>query len=269
MIPERRHHVILQLLRREGILGVRSRTAYLDVSHMTVRRDVIALEVTGKVSSVRGGIRLSERHRQEHPRDPELRAQPGARRENAIAQLPAESIKDDMVVFLDAGTSCRLVVPFLAERRHVTVMTNDFYIVTSLLAYLNIETIHTGGALDPASASSYGPLATDVLKFVNIDLSFLSLDTWNVSRGLMAPSMDKIEVQRAVLRASSSRFLLADSATFGAVSLFNVAPLQMFDAVITDDQLPQDVKDDIRQLGVTVRLATFEEAQRTMISLPG
>lgn len=260
MIPEQRHQEILRLLRQEGIVSVRSLTAYMNVSHMTVRRDITALEAAGQVNSVRGGVRLTERHSQEHPRDPELRAQSGARREKAIAKLAAQSIKDDMVVFLDAGTSCRSLVPFLFERRRLTVMTNDFYIVTSLFAYPDIETIHTGGAVDPASASSQGPLATEVLKFVNIDLSFLSSGTWNISRGLMAPSMDKIEVQRAVLKASSSTFLLADSTTFGAVSLFNVAPLQRLDGVVTDDQLPQGVQNSIRNLGVTVSLATFDEA---------
>lgn len=257
MIPEQRHQEILRLLRQEGILSVRSLTAYMNVSHMTVRRDITALVATGQVSSVHGGVRLAERHSQEPPREPEFRPQPGPPREKAIAELAAQSVEDDMVVFLDAGTACQSLVPFLAARRHLTVVTNDFYIVTSLFAYPNIETIHTGGAVDPASASSYGPLATEALKFVNIDLSFLSGGTWNISRGLMAPSMDKIEVKRAALKASSSRFLLADSTTFGAVSLFNVAPLQRFDAVVTDDQLPLDVQNNIRKLGVTVRLATF------------
>ncbi len=259
MIPEQRHQEILRLLRQEGILSVRGLTAYMNVSHMTVRRDITALESTGQVSSVRGGVRLTKQHGQEPAGEPKLRAQPGAPREKAIAKLAAQSIKDDMVVFFDAGTACRSLVPFLAARRHLTVVTNDFYIVTSLFAYPNIETIHTGGVVDPASASGQGPLATEMLKFVNIDLSFLSSRTWNISRGLMAPSMDEIEVKRAALKASSSRFLLADSTTFGTVSLFNIAPLQMLDTVVTDDQLPLDVQNNIRQLGVTVRLATFGE----------
>ncbi|MBT2555901.1 DeoR/GlpR family DNA-binding transcription regulator [Arthrobacter sp. ISL-5] len=154
-------------------------------------------------------------------------------------------------------------MPFLAARQHLTVVTNDFYIVTSLFDYPNIETIHTGGAVDPTSASSYGRLAAEVLKFVNIDLSFLSTGTWNTSRGLMASSVDKVEVKRAALEASSSRFLLADSTKFGTVSRFNVVPLERLDGVVTDDQLPLDMQDNIRELGVAVRLATFSKAAKT------
>ncbi|WP_374102041.1 DeoR family transcriptional regulator [Arthrobacter sp. ISL-5] len=52
MIPEQRHQEILRLLRQEGILSVRNLTAYMNVSHMTVRRDITALEASGQVASV-------------------------------------------------------------------------------------------------------------------------------------------------------------------------------------------------------------------------
>ena len=61
-----------------------------------------------------------------------------------------------MVVFLDAGTTCQSAVPYLGGRKDLTVVTNDFYAVTSLFAYRNIETIHTGGVVDPSSGSSSG-----------------------------------------------------------------------------------------------------------------
>ena len=120
-----------------------------------------------------------------------------------------------MVVFLDAGTTCQSVVPYLGGRKNITVVTNDFYVVTSLFAYPNIETIHTGGVVDPSSASSSGRIAADAIKSINIDLFFLSTGTWNMSRGVTTPSMDKVEVKLAALEASSSCFLLADSTKFG------------------------------------------------------
>lgn len=61
LIPEQRHQEILRLLRREGVLSIHSLTDYMNVSHMTVRRDVTALEGSGQVVSVQGGVRLAER----------------------------------------------------------------------------------------------------------------------------------------------------------------------------------------------------------------
>jgi DeoR/GlpR family transcriptional regulator of sugar metabolism len=146
-------------------------------------------------------------------------------------------------------------VPYLSERKNLTVVTNDFYVVTSLFAHPHVEAIHTGGAVDPSSASSAGRIAAEAIKGINIDLFFLSTGTWNMSRGVTTPSMDKVEMKLAALEASTSCFLLADSTKFGTVSKFRVAPLDKLDAVVTDDQLPFEMQESIRELGVTVHVA--------------
>jgi DeoR/GlpR family transcriptional regulator of sugar metabolism len=191
----------------------------------------------------------------------EYRAQLELPRKQAIAELAAQFVDDGMVVFLDAGTTCQSVVPHLSARRNVTVVTNDFYVVTSLFAYPNIETIHTGGVVDASSASSCGRIAAEAVKNINIDLFFLSTGTWNMSRGVTTPSMDKVEVKLAALERSTSCFLLADSTKFGTVSRFRVTPLEKLDAVITDDQLPQEMQENIRDLGVSVHVPGLRTAE--------
>jgi DeoR/GlpR family transcriptional regulator of sugar metabolism len=261
LIPEQRHQEILRLLRREGVLSIRSLTDYMNVSHMTVRRDITALEDAGQVVSVQGGVRLADWTSQEPPREREFRAQLELPRKQAIAELAAQSVEDDMVLFLDAGTTCQSVVPFLGARKNLTVVTNDFYVVTSLFAYPNIETIHTGGVVDVSSASSSGRIAADSIKMINIDLFFLSTGTWNMSRGVTTPSMDKVEVKLAAMAAASSCFLLADSTKFGTYAKFKVTPIEGLDAVVTDEELPHEIQDNIRDLGVSVHVAPLRRAE--------
>ncbi|MFF1882253.1 DeoR/GlpR family DNA-binding transcription regulator [Pseudarthrobacter sp. NPDC058196] len=126
LIPEQRRQEILRLLRREGVLSIRSLTNYMNVSHMTVRRDVTALEGSGQVLSVQGGVRLAERTGHASPKKLESRAQPELPLKQAIAQLAARHIEDGMVVFLDAGTTCLSVAPHLGARKNLTVVTNNF-----------------------------------------------------------------------------------------------------------------------------------------------
>lgn len=106
--------------------------------------------------SVQGGVRLTEWTRQEPPRERESRAQLVPARKQAIAELAAGFVDDGMVVFLDAGSTCQSVVPHLAGRQNLTVVTNDFHVVSNLFAYPEVETIHTGGFVDQSSASSCG-----------------------------------------------------------------------------------------------------------------
>lgn len=159
-----------------------------------------------------------------------------------------------MVVFLDAGTTCQSVVPHLGARKNLTVVTNNFYVVTSLFAHPHIEVIRTGGAVDSSKGSSEGRIAADAIKGVSIDLSFLSTGTWNMSRGATTPSMDKVEVKLAALEASTSCFLLADSTKWNGLE-FRVTAIEKLDAVVTDEQLHRETQENIRDLGVAVHVA--------------
>ncbi|MHC6592886.1 DeoR/GlpR family DNA-binding transcription regulator [Arthrobacter sp. C152] len=259
LIPEQRRQEILRLLRREGILSIRSLTDYMSVSHMTVRRDITALENSGQVVSVQGGARLAERTGNAFPGEREFTAQLELPRKQAIAQLAARFVEDDMVIFLDAGTTCQSVVNYLGARKNLTVVTNNFHVVTSFYAHPHVQVIHTGGAVDPSSGSSEGRIAADTIKGVNIDLSFLSTGTWNMQRGVTTPSMDKVEVKLAALQASTSSFLLGDSTEFGTVSKFRVAAIGKLDAVVTDEQLSQEIQENIRDLGVAVHAACLSK----------
>lgn len=255
LIPEQRHQEIVRLLRREGVLSIHSLTDYMNVSHMTVRRDITALEALGLVIPVQGGVRLAELGGKVVAREREVVAQIELPRHQAIAELAAQFVEDESVVFLDAGRTCRSMVPCISTRKNLTVITNDFHVVSGLSAQPHIEVIHTGGAVDASSASSQGPLAAAAISGINVDLFFLSTDTWSLSQGVTASTMDEVEVKLAAFQASTACILLADSAKFGTVSKFRVAPIDKLDAVITDEYLTEDIQENIRELGVIVTTA--------------
>lgn len=242
--------MLLELLRREGVVSTRNLTAYLGVSHMTVRRDIAALEAAGQVVSVQGGVRLAE-SRAQLPPSPRPRREVLERpRKRAIAERAAALVKDGMVVYLDAGTTCQSMVPYLADRADLTVLTNDFYVVTSLFEHPALEVIHTGGVVDPDSGSSSGTLAAATVAAVNVDIQFMSTGAWSIARGVSAPTLDKVELKRAVMRASSTSVLLADSTKYGAVTTFQVAELEALDLIVSDSELTEDTRGRLEELGV-------------------
>jgi DeoR/GlpR family transcriptional regulator of sugar metabolism len=59
MIPAERQQRILQLLAERGVVSIVELTDWLQVSHMTIRRDIQKLEEQGRVLSVSGGVSLS------------------------------------------------------------------------------------------------------------------------------------------------------------------------------------------------------------------
>lgn len=252
LIPEQRHQELLRLLRASGVLSIHDLTSALDVSHMTVRRDIAALERTGLVVSVQGGVRLAERAGHAPPRERTTRAALEIPRKQAIAERAASLIADDMVVYLDAGTTCQSVVPFLAVRTGLTVVTNDLHAALALFALPSVHILHTGGEIDPASAAAGGPLAARAIEGINIDLCLLSAGAWDLAHGVTSHSTDKVLLKQTVLRASGAVALLADSTKWGSTERFTVTPLDRLDTVVTDTDLPDEVTARIEEEGPEV-----------------
>lgn len=258
LIPEQRHQEILRLLRSTGVLSIRHIVDLLGVSHMTVRRDIAALESSGQVVSVQGGVRLADWTGTEPPRERRSRAILELPRKRAIAELAAGLVGDDTTLFLDAGTTCEAMVPFLATRRGLTVVTNDFFVVTTLLEYPEIASIHTGGVVDTSSGSSTGSIAAATLSGISLDLAFLSTGTWDLAHGVTTPETDKVVLKRSAMEAARS-ILVADSTKFGTYERFKVAPLDAFDIIVSDTGLPAEGRDAVEGTGVDLRLATPSE----------
>ena len=245
----------MRLLRTAGVLSIRDLTGLMNVSHMTVRRDIAALEGQGRVVSVQGGVRLAEQPAGQVPRERGSRSRLELPRKRAIARRAAELVRDGMVIFVDAGTTCEQLVPHLATRTGLTVVTNDFLVTTALFDHPGIETIHTGGAVDVASGSASGPLAAATVATLSLDVFFLSSGAWDLTHGVTTPSTDKLLLKRAAMDAARECVLLADSTKFGAVERFRVTPLDRLDALVTDDDLTDESTQRVRDLGVTVHLA--------------
>jgi DeoR/GlpR family transcriptional regulator of sugar metabolism len=255
LIPEQRQQRLLQLLRAQGAVSIRELTDELGVSHMTVRRDIAALEAEGQVVSVQGGVRLAGASGMRPPSSRDARQVLELPRKRAIAEQAAALVEDGTTVFLDAGTTCQAVVPFLVGRRDLTVVTNDFFAVNALFGHPDIETIHTGGLVDVESGSSTGRLAAATLSGIAVDVALLSTGAWSVTRGVTAALQDQVTLKLAAIAAASTCALVADSTKFGASSRYRVAGLERFDVVVTDEDLPHDGREAVSALGVDVRLA--------------
>jgi DeoR/GlpR family transcriptional regulator of sugar metabolism len=255
LIPEQRQKELLRFLRTAGVLSIRDITELLSVSHMTVRRDIANLEASGHVVGVQGGVRLAESSGPQPPPERSSRAQLSLPHKRAVGELAAALVEDGMVVFLGAGIMCELVVPFLAARKGVTVVTNSYYVAAALFDCPQIETIHTGGTIDVDSRSSGGPFAAATLSSVNLDLCFLSTQAWDVEHGVTTMSAETVLLERAALDAASLGVLLAGSGNFGSLERFNIVPLAKLHAIVTDSALPEPTRHAIQDLGVGICIA--------------
>lgn len=252
LIPDQRRQKILRLLARHEVLSVHQLTEMLGVSHMTVRRDIGELEREGSASVVPGGVRYARAVSSEPSFD--AKSMIDGPQKSAIAQGAAGLLHDGGVFYLDAGTTTAALVPRLRELHGVTVVTNDFSIVTSLVDDTGVEVVHVGGRLDHANRSSVGSLAASVLRQLAVDVAFVSASSWDLARGVTTPSHEKIDVKTAAMEVATASVLLAASSKYGSYSMYRVAPLESFQTIVTDDALPEIAADGIRAAGIDLVL---------------
>lgn len=250
MIPDRRRDYLLELLRHRTVLGINELTERLEVSHMTVRRDIAQLEEEGLVLSVSGGARLAARDRYEPSWDEKAVARHAEKM--AIAQQAVSDIHDGLTIYLDAGTTTFEMARLIAEHRNLTVITNNFHISALLVRHPHIELFHTGGRIKHENYSSVGPSVIDFLRQINVDIAFVSSSSWHVVRGLTSPDESKIGVKQQLLDIASKSVLVADSSKYGRFGMFRACALEDFDRIVTDERL--DVADQaaIRERGIAL-----------------
>ncbi|GAA3636906.1 DeoR/GlpR family DNA-binding transcription regulator [Kineosporia mesophila] len=255
LIPDQRRELLLRHLQRERVLSVHQLTDLLEVSHMTVRRDIATLEREGRVVPVPGGVRIAgaTRHLQaEASRHDKAMVEPAGKAAMA-ARAAAEVLTDRMTVYLDAGTTLAQLVPHLVQLSGMTVVTNDFAVVDELLASrADVEVIHVGGAVDRQNRSSVGVLATAILERIALDVAFISSSSWDLGRGVTTPYPDKVAVKQAAMSSATESVLVAGSSKYGRFGMYRVCELPQLSLVVTDSGLDPADAQAVREAGVNL-----------------
>ncbi|WP_138469952.1 DeoR/GlpR family DNA-binding transcription regulator [Poseidonocella sp. HB161398] len=252
MIPAERQHFILSCLAERDVASIAELTERLGVSHMTVRRDIQTLERSGRVTSVSGGVRLSQRLDVELPHLQKSGINTGAKQ--AVGRAAAQLVTDGMVVYLDAGTTTLEIARSIAEREGLTVVTNDFVICAYLSQHSRCTLYHSGGLVERDNQSCIGEAASETLARFNYDIAFISTSSWTIT-GLSSPSEGKRPVKKTVAGRARRSVFVSDSSKYGMIAAINILPMEVFDIVVTDRLIDSGVAEAIRTMGPEVILA--------------
>lgn len=240
MLPEERRRKLLDHIRTNGSMNVAELSERLRVSAATIRRDLQELQARGTVQRTHGGAvppapssayEPLHEHKQ-HVNEAEKRA---------IGLYASGFVDDGDVIVLDSGSTTLALAQHLGDKRGVTVITTDLKIAVQASDDPAVEVIITGGRVRPRLYSIIGPAAEATLEGFHARTVFLGADAIDADAGVTNANLDEVAVKRKVLACGQRKILLADHTKFGKTSLAKVCDLDLFDHIITDAGLSEEV----------------------------
>jgi DeoR family transcriptional regulator of aga operon len=209
-------------------------SAAFEVSAVTIRADLEALERRGIARRVRGGATSGYRAR-ERPFE-EVRAE-ARQQKGRIAKAAVSELESGMSLILDVGTTTTAIAHELLRRddlRDLTVVTSGLTIALALEPVLDrITVILTGGTLRRLQHSLVSPLAETVLDHLRADIAFIGCTGVEGTAGVTNVNLPETEVKRKMISVSGRTVVVADLSKLGRVDLGLVAPLRSVDTLIT------------------------------------
>jgi DeoR/GlpR family transcriptional regulator of sugar metabolism len=250
MLARDRHRRILELLEQAGSLTNSQLVEELDVSIMTVRRDLNELEHRGLMQRVHGGAQAVG----ESDVGYSLRSRRDLGAKRAIGRSAAELVQDGETIYLDAGTTTIEIARCLHRRTflHLKVVTHAVNIASELAGHANITVIQLGGEIYRQTYAATGPLALETLRHFRFDRLFLAAQGFGLEGGLTNGNLTENEIKRAAMENARWTGLVADASKWKVTTLARIAPVARLNAVITDNRLPPEGRAALERIGLEV-----------------
>jgi DeoR/GlpR family transcriptional regulator of sugar metabolism len=243
MLAKQRQAVILEEVRRSGGVRVSDLTELLQVSDMTIRRDLDALAERGLVEKVHGGATAVGEHSTFEPGFEAKRYRERPEKE-AIAELAATLVHPGSAIGLNAGTTTWALARRLGEVPNLIVVTNSIQVAGVFHQHDRVDqtVVLTGGLRTPSDAL-VGPVAIGSIRSLNLDVVFMGVHGMDPRRGFTTPNLMEAEANRALAEAARRVVVVADHTKWGVVGLCSILALDQAQVLVTDAGLGDDARE--------------------------
>jgi DeoR/GlpR family transcriptional regulator of sugar metabolism len=251
-----RHAQILRILSRLKSVSVQTLTERLQVSEVTIRKDLSYLEEQGRLLRTHGGAVLSEDL--DHLRTLPMRRNDHIRRKRAIAARARRLIREEDTIYIDAGSTCALLAAEIHDMS-LRVVTNSIDVMVALSASEQVSLISPGGSYRREAGSFIGPMAVAALNRLQIETCFLGTTGFSEGGDFSSMNLIEAELKRKAIERSARCVVLADRAKFGVGAFTVFASAGDVDILVVDDGFEHAKR--IEALGIEVLRASMDSEE--------
>lgn len=236
-LAQQRHELIVSQIRRSGSVRVADLAEQLDVSEMTVRRDLDALDDAGLIVKVHGGATMRVERASDEPGFA-AKSRRNIHEKRAIAASAAVLVAPGSAIGITAGTTTVQLAAELVHLPDLTVVTDSIPVADVFHATPRPDrsVILVGGERTPSDAL-VGPIAVAALERFHLDAVFMGVHGMHRRAGFTTPNVLEAETNGAFVEATDRLVVLADHTKWGVAGLCTIARLDAAAVVVSDDGL--------------------------------
>jgi DeoR/GlpR family transcriptional regulator of sugar metabolism len=259
MTREQRHARLLEAVQATGRVRVSDMATSMQVSEMTVRRDLEELEGRGALTRVHGGA-ISNVSRSF---EPGFAARSGqhADAKQRIGIAASQLVRDGETVIIDAGTTTLQVAQHLGGDVRIRAMALSLFIADALADLPNVTLMIPSAQVHRFERSFIGSAAVTMIGQLTFDTAFVTVGGVDAVAGVTEYDFDDAETKKAALRSARRKVVVADSSKLGAVAFVRLCQVGEIDILVTDSAAPPEVIEALRAANVEVILAGGESSR--------
>lgn len=245
-----RHRIILEKIKEEGKVSVLDLCDMLDVSSVTIRKDLKHLEDKNLLFRVHGGATLNNPYTMDRPVNVKEKLQTEEKNKIGVAASALIEVNDSIIIA--SGTTVMALARHIKTKESLTVITSAIQVAEVLLQNPEIDVLMLGGLLRRSSSSVMGPYAEDILKDFFCSKLFVGVDGIDLENGLTTTNVLEAHLNRQMMNVSNKTIVLADSSKFGKRGFGKICDIDEIDQIITDDGVSPHTVEQLEAKGVKV-----------------
>lgn len=239
MLKDERFQAILNLIENKGTIKVNDIVEKLNVSDMTVRRDLSELEQSGLLKRVHGGATIDTFNKKELSHSDKLIIHKDEKLEIAKKTLPL--IKENETIFLGPGTTIELLAE-LIDLTSIRIVTNCLPVFEALNKKEKPPTIYLlGGELRKKTQAFVGEITNSALENMHFNKAFFSCNALK-NNNIMTATIEEGKTQSICINNSLEKYLLVDSSKIGKEDFYTYYDLRDITAVIINNDVDNTYK---------------------------
>ena len=232
----KRQQDLINIIETQGMLPVRSIAAMLNVSEMTVRRDLEKLRNDGGAAGEQSGqYNLLEAIEHSNHQKEE------------IGKYAASLIEPNDVIIIDTGSTTARILPYLPENMNLTILSYNANVLIELRHKPGIQLLFCGGNYHLNTEMLESEEGIAFIRRIRANKAFLSAAGIHRELGITCANTYEVATKQAAISSSSQKILVSDSSKFGRLRSAYFCDLDEIDTIITDHSLPKDWRDELSQ----------------------